>query len=124
MLFVLRFAQTMTEPADTSSVAPAARRRPSIRWSQETIAITGVGVPILLAVLGVLWNTFSLDARITSEVEKLEAAITDIRSTIREEHIEIRDAMRREHAAMRREHADMRREHAEIWQALRDRIDR
>lgn len=124
MLFVLRFAQTMTEPADTSSVAPAARRRPSIRWSQETIAITGVGVPILLAVLGVLWNTFSLDARITSEVEKLEAAITDIRRTIREEHIEIRDAMRREHAAMRREHADMRREHAEIWQALRDRIDR
>ena len=73
----------------------------------------GVGVPILLAVLGVLWNTFSLDARITSEVARLEAAITDIRRTIREEHI-----------AMRREHAEMRREHAEIWQALRDHIDR
>ena len=117
MLLVLRIAQAMTEPADTLPVAPAARRSQSIRWSQETIAIMGVGVPILLAVLGVLWNTFSLDARITSEVERLEAAITDIRRTIREEHIEIRDAMRREHA-------EMRREHAEIWQALRDHIDR
>ena len=77
----------------------------------------GVGVPILLAVLGVLWNTFSLDARITSEVERIEAAITDIPRTIREEHIEIRDAMRSEHA-------EMRREHAEIWRALRDHIDR
>lgn len=114
----------MTERANTLPVAPAARRRQSIRWSQETIAILGVGVPILLAVLGVLWNTFSLDARITSEVERLEAAITDIRRTIREEHIEIRDAMRREHADMRREHADMRREHAEIWQTLRDYVDR
>ena len=73
----------------------------------------GVGVPILLAVIGVPWNTFSLDARITSEVERLETAITDVRPTIREEHI-----------AMRREHAEMRREHAEIWQALRDHIDR
>lgn len=124
MLLVLRFAQAMTEPADTPPVAPAARRRRSIRWSQETIAILGVGVPIFLAVLGVLWNTFSLDARITSEVARLEAAITDIRRTIREEHIEIRDAMRREHADMRREHADMRREHAEIWQTLRDHVDR
>ena len=121
---MLRFAQAMTEPADTPPVAPAARRRRSIRWSQETIAILGVGVPILLAVLGVLWNTFSLDARITSEVARLEAAIADIRRTIREEHVEIRDAMRSEHADMRREHADMRREHAEIWQALRDQIDR
>ena len=117
MLDVLRFAQAMTEPADTLPVAATARRRQSIRWSQEIIAILGVGVPILLAVLGVLWNTFSLDARITSEVERIEAAITDIRRTIREEHIEIRDAMRREHA-------EMRREHAEIWQALRDHIDR
>ena len=112
MLLVLRFAQAMTEPADTLPAA-AARRRQSIRWSQETIAIMGVGVPILLAVLGVLWSTFSLDARIASEVARLEAAITDIRRTIREEHI-----------AMRREHAEMRREHAEIWQALRDHIDR
>ena len=113
MLDVLRFTQTMTQPADTLPVAAAARRRQSIRWSQETIAILGVGVPILLAVLGVLWNTFSLDARITSEVARLETAIADIRRTIREEHI-----------AMRREHAEMRREHAEIWQALRDHIDR
>jgi hypothetical protein len=124
MLLVLRFAQAMTEPAATPPVAPAARRRRSIRWSQETIAIMGVGVPILLAVLGVLWNTFSLDARITSEVARLEAAVADIRRTIREEHVEIRDAMRSEHADMRREHADMRREHAGIWQALRDQIDR
>ena len=108
MLLVLRFAHAMTEPADTLRVAAAARRQ-SIRWSQETIASLGVGVPILLAVLGVLWNTFSLDARITSEVARLEAAITDIRRTIREEHIEIRDAMRREHAELRqalRDHAN------------------
>lgn len=73
-----------------------------------------VGVPILLAVLGVLWNTFSLDDRITSEVE-------DIRRVIREEHIEIREAMRLEHIEIREA---ARREHAEIRQALRDRANR
>ena len=98
------------------TVAASTPRHKPIRWSQETIAIMAVGVPILLAVLGVLWNTFSLDARITLldgritlEVDRLKAAHADIRRTIREEHIEIRDAMRREHAEISqalREHAD------------------
>ena len=107
----------MSKPTDAANVADSTRRRQSIRWSQETIAIMAVGVPILLAVLGVLWNTFSLDGRISLldgrislEVDRLEAAHADIRRTIREEHIEIRDAMRREHA--------------EIRQALRDHANR
>ena len=110
---MLRFARAMTDPADTLPVA-AARRRQSIRWSQETIAIVGVGVPILVAVLGVLWNTFSLDDRITSEVE-------DIRGVIREEHIEIREAMRLEHIEIREA---TRRGQAEIRQALHDHANR
>ena len=69
-----------------------------------------VGVPILLAVLGVLWNTINLGERTTSEVERREAEHADIRRAIREEHIEIREAMRREHAELR--------------QALRDRANR
>ncbi len=106
----------MAQPTETATVAASTRRRKSIRWSQETIAIMAVGVPILLAVLGVLWNTFSLDGRIasevdriTSELETLEAAHGDIRRSIREEHIEIRDAMRLEHAEIRealRDHAN------------------
>ena len=103
----------MTDPADALPAA-AARRRQSIRWSQETIAIVGVGVPILVAVLGVLWNTFSLDDRISSGVE-------DIRGVIREEHIEIREAMRLEHIEIREA---TRRGQAEIRQALRDHANR
>ena len=105
----------MPEPQDNATASTPGHK--PIRSSQETIAIMAIGVPILLAVLGVLWNTFSLDSRITLldgritlEVDRLEAAHADIRRTIREEHIEFRDAMRREHA--------------EIRQALRDHANR